>query len=292
VPVNPPTAEMGSKHEQYLAGLFGGAKTRASGSKWFDQGDVRNSHDEPFAFCVDGKSTLGKSITVTREMIAKIRQEAQGESPAFGLRWYGNTGLDQVDEDWAMLTGDALGSLLADARAWRGLADWLLADPPEGLSRDSDNEDVATFLRAAVARLAMTDSLRGQLREAHAALMDAGEAHAALRAEIDGLRAEREQPKEMAQWVPRLPWTVVHVQPQASGWWAGDVVGVSVRYQDDGTQVPSMVTSVRVQRSAVNRPHLFVDNVRVRNGDVYNAQGKLALRVCEDDASIEVEQGA
>jgi hypothetical protein len=49
-----------------------------------------------------------------------------------------------------------------------------------------------------------------------------------------------------------------------------------------------MITSVRVQRSADNRPHLFVDNLRVRYADLYNSEGKLAGRFCEDDPSIEV----
>lgn len=288
MPANPPTAEMGERHEQYLAEIFGGTETRASGSKWFDQGDVRNAHDDPFAFCVDGKSTLGKSISVTRDMIAKIREQAQGESPAFGLRFYGNANLDQVDEDWVAVTGDDWTSVLADARAWRALTDWLLeAEAGEGL-RSSDNEDIAVFFRSAVARLGMVESLRRSVSEAHEALLAANDRLVALDSEVEGLRERQERPKEMAQWVPRLPWTVVHVQSKDSGWWAGDVVGVAVRYDADGTQVPSMVTSVRIQRSPDNRPHLFVDNLRVRNADLYSPEGKLSARVCEDDPSIEV----
>lgn len=288
MPSNPPTAEMGERHELYLAEVFGGAKTRASGSKWFDQGDVRNNHDQPFAFCVDGKSTLGKSIAVTRDMIKKIRDQAQGEAPALGLRFYGNANLDQVDEDWVAVTGADWEAVLASARRWRGLADWLLAGTEDGSLRNADDEDLAAFLRAAVAAKGMTDSLRSSLREAHDALLEAGETIARQRLEIEGMSAAQRRPEGAAQAVPRLPWTVVHVQPQTSGWWAGDVIGIAVRYQEDGTQVPSMVTSVRVQRSPQNRPHLFVDNLRVKYADLYNADGKLAGRFCEDDPSIEV----
>jgi hypothetical protein len=283
---------MGEKHEEYLAGVNAGRKSKASGSQWTDPADGRNAHDEPYALAWDGKSTLGKSIAVTLDMIRKIREQALGEIPQIGLRWYANQSLRDVLEDWVAVPGDDWKDILASARSWRSLVEWLLEDPPDPSLRTADDEDVAVFLRSAVARLGMTAALRRSLAEAHQSLIEAGEALAAQRLELDALRSDRERPREMAQWVPRLPWTVVHVQPQASGWWAGDVVGVAVRYHDDGTQVPSMVTSVRVQRSAVNRPHLFVDNLRVRNADVYNAQGKLALRVCEDDASIEVEQGA
>jgi hypothetical protein len=43
-----------------------------------------------------------------------------------------------------------------------------------------------------------------------------------------------------------------------------------------------------VQPSAQNRPHLFVDRVRLRHGDLYDRDGKLVARVCEDNPSIEV----
>lgn len=100
MPAKPTTQQMGDKHEVFLAQVNGGTKTRASGSKWHDQGDGRNAHDEPFAFCWDGKSTRGQQIAVTLAMIAKIREQAQGERPQIGLRWYGNDALDQVTEDW------------------------------------------------------------------------------------------------------------------------------------------------------------------------------------------------
>lgn len=289
MPPTPPTARMGELHEIYLAEVNAGRKSRASGSQWTDPADGRNAHDEPYALAWDGKSTLGKSISLTLDMLRKIREQALGEIPELGLRWYGTGDLKKVLEDWVALPGDDLKEILSSARTWRTLADWLLEGTEgEGL-RSSDDEDLAAFLRSAVAAKGMTEKLRASLKEAHDALMEAGESLAAQRKELDGLRERQERPKEMAQWVPRLPWTVVHMQPKDSGWWAGDVVGVAVRYQADGTQVPSMVTSVRVQRSAVNRPHLFVDNVRVRNADLYNTQGKFALRVCEDDASVEVE---
>lgn len=289
MPPTPPAQQMGEKHEEYLAEVNAGRKSKASGSQWTDPADGRSAHDEPFAMAWDGKSTKGKSISVTLEMLAKIREQALGEIPQIGLRWYANESLRDVTEDWVAVPGDDWKEILAAGRNWVSLVEWLLAEPD--LAKLAEHTDIAAVIRGLVLRSRTADGLRKSLAEAHEALMTAGEAIAAQRLELDALRSDRERPKEMAQWVPRLPWTVVHVQPQASGWWAGDVVGVAVRYQADGTQVPSMATSVRVQRSGLNRPHLFVDNVRVRNADVYNAQGKLALRVCEDDASIEVEAG-
>lgn len=104
MPAKPTTQQMGDKHEVFLAQVNGGTKSRASGSQWHDQGDGRNTHDEPFAFCWDGKSTRGQQIAVTLAMIAKIREQAQGERPQIGLRWYGNDALDQVTEDWIAIT--------------------------------------------------------------------------------------------------------------------------------------------------------------------------------------------
>lgn len=294
MPANPTTQEMGDRHEQYLAELFGGTKTRASGSKWFDQGDVRNNHDEPFAFCVDGKSTLGETIGVSRKMIAKIREQSQGESPAFGLRWYGTANLDQVDEDWALLTGDDLGSLLADARAWRILADWLLEDAAGESLRSSDNEDIAAFFRSAVERLKTADSLRQSLADAHEALLSAGERITAQDLELQSLRSRQETPPAaLAGRPPKLPWAVIRpFTPQETAQRKAarqrDASGIVTDYAADGTMQTYLFNTVRVERSMNNRPKAFVDDVQCRDADVYDRDGRLQARVWKDNSSGEV----
>jgi hypothetical protein len=109
--------EMARLHEEFLAQLNGGRKSKASGSTWRDQADGRgNELTEEFAFAWDGKSTRGQSITIDRQMIAKIREQAAGERPMFGLRWYGSDDLRQVDEDLIVVTAADFAELLMEAR--------------------------------------------------------------------------------------------------------------------------------------------------------------------------------
>lgn len=288
MPPAPPTQQMGEKHEEYLAGVNAGRKSKASGSQWSDPADGRNGHDEPYALAWDGKSTLGKSIAVTLETLRKIREQALGEIPEIGLRWYANQSLRDVLEDWVAVPGDDWKNILSSARSWRALSEWLLEHAPGSLSPAADDEDVAVFLRSAVARLAPADSLRASLAEAHGALVSAGETIAAQRRELEAMRSLQQVPDQQSRPVPRLPWTVVHLKPLEPGWWAEEAVGVSVYHQPDGMQAPSLVRSVRVQRSMTGRPHLFADNMRLRNADLYDREGRLQARVCEDDPSIEV----
>jgi hypothetical protein len=110
--------EMARLHEEFLARLNGGRKSKASGSTWKDQGDGRNNElTDDFAFAWDGKATRGQSITIDRAMIAKIREQAAGERPQIGLRWYGSDDLRQVDEDLIVITAADYAELLAAARS-------------------------------------------------------------------------------------------------------------------------------------------------------------------------------
>jgi hypothetical protein len=109
--------KMGELHEVHLADVFGGRKSRGSGNQWDDPADGRNDHTrQALAFSWDGKSTTGSSITVSLAMIEKIREQAKGERPAIGLRWYGNQALTLVDEDGVLITTEDMEELLAEAR--------------------------------------------------------------------------------------------------------------------------------------------------------------------------------
>lgn len=115
---------MGNAHEDSLVRLLGGRKTRASGAVWKDQMDGRHSRwDVPFAFAWDGKSTLGKSIGVSRAMWDKAREQAGGERPMLALRWYENERLD-VGEDLVVLSVHDFAELLEAAnRSWNEARD-------------------------------------------------------------------------------------------------------------------------------------------------------------------------
>lgn len=94
------TRKMSDKHEQFLVDLLGGVLVPGSGSSWARKMDVRQSRFAKFfAFAFDGKSTLGKSIGVTREMWRKAKEQAGGERPALALRFYDNERLTGVEMD-------------------------------------------------------------------------------------------------------------------------------------------------------------------------------------------------
>lgn len=304
MPSNPPTAEMGRIHEDYIAAVLRGRRTRASGSQWFDQGDVRNNHDEPFAFCADGKSTKGKSITVTLAMIAKVREQAQGERPALPLRWYGNDNLDQVLEDWFLVTGPDMEELLDAARAWAAVQASLGVAAPEDLvgrlslqGEERENMTAAVTQDANVVpdkdrRIA---ELTSALSEAHGTLIAAGQRIAAQDLEIQGLRAQAASPAFPPGMLrpPRLPWTVVRLfsdeeKAHRSARREPDGAGEATEYAADGTMRERLVKVVRVERSPGNRPKLIADAVQARYADAYAADGTLLARVCHDDPAIEV----
>jgi hypothetical protein len=182
MPANPTTQRMGELHEIHLAEINHGTKTKSSGNQWHDQGDGRNTHDEPFAFCWDGKSTRGKQIAVTLDMIAKIREQAQGERPQIGLRWYGNDALDIVLEDWIAVTdADFEEMKLAAIRV----------------------AELETQVADLIDQAAMTDSLQDTLGKAEEdntrlrrELDEAQEAEIGLRTELGEVRDHRDSLRE------------------------------------------------------------------------------------------------
>jgi hypothetical protein len=103
----PDKVKMGELHVQFLAGLIEARVTPGSGNQWNDPIDARaNRLDTEFAFAAEGKSTLGESIAFSRPLIAKAREQAGGERPLIGLRFYGTERLDRIDEEWIAVTAD------------------------------------------------------------------------------------------------------------------------------------------------------------------------------------------
>ena len=89
--------DMGDTHEEFLSALFEGRQTKGSGNQWHNpmDGNTSRMHCE-YAFSWDGKSTLGKSIGVSLTMWDKARQQAGGNRPMLGLRFYANEKLQPV----------------------------------------------------------------------------------------------------------------------------------------------------------------------------------------------------
>jgi hypothetical protein len=99
--------EMGRRHDVYLAEIVGGRKTAGSGSQFHDQGDARVSRaTRRFGFCAEGKSTRGKGLTIQVDTYFKLLEQAGGDRPVLGLRWYLNDRLDEHADLIAMLPSD------------------------------------------------------------------------------------------------------------------------------------------------------------------------------------------
>jgi hypothetical protein len=260
MPAKPPTQRMGELHEEFLAELFGGVKTKASGSQWSEQADGRNHHDLPFAFRWDGKSTHAASIAITLAMIEKLREQAHGERPAFGLRWWANEALTSVKEELVALFADDFGELLASARAYEAAKPKIDAALADLENLGSENERLVKDLAQAL------ETVR------------------AMREEATSTPAAQE--RAVPGFVPRLPWTTVHFTVDADDP-AKKAVHAGVRYLEDGAQIPFEVKSVRVERTMGNRPRLIVNEVVIRNGDLYR-QGALVARVWADKPDQEV----
>lgn len=113
------TRKMSDSHESHIAELLGGRVTKNSGATWADQTDVIMPDDGYYSFALDGKSTLGKSVGVTKEMWAKLEEQGQTRLPALPLRFYRGERLSQVDLDLVVISLDTFAELVADANAYR-----------------------------------------------------------------------------------------------------------------------------------------------------------------------------
>lgn len=289
MPPTPPNQKAGDLHEVFLAELFGGTKTRASGSKWFEQGDVRNNHDEPFAFCVDGKSTRGQQIAITLAIIAKLREQSQGERPALGLRWYANENLDRIAEDWVAFQAEDARELLEAARKLalleaefgdlaRFLGDRHVVLKVDEAWTDAQVEEFAEGLQDAIAQdlpAVHPGTVAGEIARWRSAaeasdeqLQAATGEIARLREELDSYRAGRVIPPH----VPAAPWTVIYKTALPG---RNEVTGI--HYDAGWIMTQVKVNEVRIERSMSNRPRIIVNNTLVSNCDVY-IDGKMEHR--------------
>lgn len=107
---------MSDAHETALVEALGGRRTPGSGNQFNNPMDGRhNRYEDTLAFAWDGKSTLGKSITVDLPMVEKAREQAGSERPMLALRWYATERL-AVAEDWVAITLDDFQELIDLAR--------------------------------------------------------------------------------------------------------------------------------------------------------------------------------
>jgi hypothetical protein len=106
--------EMSKRHEAFLARLFGGRRMKGSGNTQSGQMDVRqDAHHQSFAFAIDGKATMARSITLSRGTWDKAVQQCHFERPMIALRFYDNIRLqDSQALDLAVVSAHDLAELL------------------------------------------------------------------------------------------------------------------------------------------------------------------------------------
>lgn len=93
-----PTREMSDRHESFLARLFGGRITKASGATT-DKGDGRqHKHEQTYCFAWDGKSTRATSISVKTADWDKVREQTVGYRPMLPIRFYRDDRLVEVTD--------------------------------------------------------------------------------------------------------------------------------------------------------------------------------------------------
>lgn len=98
---------MSDLHEAYISKLFGGYRHPGSGNQARNQGDGRRSaHQHQIGFVWDCKATLGKSISVSVDQIAKITEQAGLDKPLIPLRIYENDRLTHCVDLVAMSPDD------------------------------------------------------------------------------------------------------------------------------------------------------------------------------------------
>lgn len=111
--------QMGDAHERDIAEWIGGKQQKGSGNQWHAQMDVVNDERAPFPLAADGKATLGKSISITREMWRKAVEQTFSKIPTLWLRWYKDESLRVVDLDLVAINRSDFLELLDAARKWK-----------------------------------------------------------------------------------------------------------------------------------------------------------------------------
>jgi len=249
MPATPPSQRMGELHEIHLAEVFAGTKTKSSGNQWSDPADGKNHADLPWPFRWDGKSTRGKQVAVTLDMITKIREQAGTRLPALGLRWYGNETLTDVTEDWVAVPADVFGDLLDTAR--RGAA-----GVSELNSARAESARLAEYTRVCEDRIER------------------------LTEELSQARRDPYLPRQVPPHIPALPWTLIAT--------SGGIIS-AIHYAADGAMSPVSVQELRVEHGAGHdsRPRIFLNGIKAARGSLYR-DGLLVALAWQDHPELEI----
>lgn len=119
--------QMADAHEQDIAEWIGGVQHKGSGNQWSRQMDVSNGEKlVPFPLAADGKATLGKSISVTRDMWLKAVAQTFNKIPTIWLRFYKDESLREVSTDLVVIERREFLEILEAARTHKTLENQLM----------------------------------------------------------------------------------------------------------------------------------------------------------------------
>jgi hypothetical protein len=109
--------QMADAHEADIAEWIGGAQHKGSGNQWSRQMDASNGEKlVPFPLAGDGKATLGKSISITRDMWLKAVAQTFNKIPTIWLRFYRDESLREVSTDLVVIERREFLEILEKAR--------------------------------------------------------------------------------------------------------------------------------------------------------------------------------
>jgi hypothetical protein len=107
--------KMSRIHEERLAALVGGTRSPGSGNQWTAPADGRASRMlNEYGWATEGKATLGQGITLTREILAKLAEQAEGERPLIGLIWFADETFERVDHELVAMNADDFTEVMDD----------------------------------------------------------------------------------------------------------------------------------------------------------------------------------
>jgi hypothetical protein len=116
--------KMSDSHEMWVKDQIQGGLTKGSGSQWHAQLDAKNgTRDIPFPIGAEAKATLGKSLSITRDLWDKIREQCFGEIPTWWGRFYRDENLHIVDLDLVAMEAEDFRKILDAARKWSAIED-------------------------------------------------------------------------------------------------------------------------------------------------------------------------
>jgi len=114
---------MADIHEADIAEWTKGSVQKGSGNQWHAQGDTKNNELKvAYPITSDGKSTMGKSIAISREMWKKLSEQTFNQNPALFLRFYQPGEVVRVvDLDLTVIRTGFFVELLEAARKWAAI---------------------------------------------------------------------------------------------------------------------------------------------------------------------------